>query len=196
MGSVPRACIGRAFAGRAALQAEPILVLLRAALQCHAAVRYASCMHQNVDRLTASSSNSSPCPTWAINAWRDIARTAALCTTCTSHWPLFESLPPSSCGGRLAGREQAPPGGARDDASPTQCMQSPTLVHKNRPACRGSSRGAGWRPRRPACPGGTFFRGSVFGKQALLTRKGWGVERAPPAVVKYFRALRGAEGRE
>lgn len=106
---------------------------------------------------TASSSNSSPCPTWAINAWRDIARTAALCTTCTSHWPLFESLPPSSCGGRLAGREQAPPGGARDDASPTQCMQSPTLVHKNRPACRGSSRGAGWRPRRPACPGGDFF---------------------------------------
>ena len=43
--------VGRAFAGRAALQAEPILVLLRAALQCHAAVRYASCMHQNVDRL-------------------------------------------------------------------------------------------------------------------------------------------------
>ena len=58
------------------------------------------------------------------------------------------------------------------------------------PAARGG--GPGVRRAR----GGTFFRGSVFGKQALLTRKGWGVERAPPAVVKYFRALRGAEGRE
>ena len=67
---------------------------------------------------------------------------------------------------------------------------------QNQPACRGPSRGAGWRPRHPACPGGTFFRGSVFREQALLTRKGWGVERAPPAVVCYFRALGGTEGRK
>ena len=86
--------------------------------------------------------------------------------------------------------------GRGNDASPTQCMQSPSLVHKNRPACRGSSRGAGWRPRRPACPGGDFFSRFRLWQAALLTRKGWGVERAPPAVVKYFRALRGAEGRE
>ena len=92
--------VGQAFAGRAAAQAGPILVLLRAALQCLTA------------RPATSSSSSRRSPT-----------------------PCVHSIA---------------------DAGP-----------QNQPACRGPSRGAEWRPRRPAWPGG----GLVFAVPSFASRR-------------------------
>jgi hypothetical protein len=122
--------VGRAFAGRTAAQAGPILVLLRAALQCHT------------------------------------ARPATLVLL----------VPPVANAVRAFNRRR--------------------WSTKSTSVSRAISRRGVAAPASGVARGGTCFRGSVFREQALLTRKGWGVERAPPAVVCYFRALRGTEGRK
>ena len=45
---------------------------------------------------------------------------------------------------------------------------------QNQPACRGPSRGAGWRPRRPACPGGDFFSRFRLSRAGAFDAKGLG----------------------
>ena len=104
----------------------------------------------------------------------------------------------SSSGLRFSASQLVPPPRPPHPAGRQRraCIQSPTLVHKINQRVEGHLAARGGGPGIRRARGGTFFRGSVFREQALLTRKGWGVERAPPAVVCYFRALRGTEGRK
>lgn len=103
----------------------------------------------------------------------------------------------SSSGLRFSATQLAPPPSSSSSRrSPTPCIQSPKLVHKINQRVEGHLAARGGGPGVRRARGGTFFRGSVFREQALLMRKGWGVERAPPAVVCYFRAPGGTEGRK
>ena len=120
---------------------------------------------------------------------------AGLCRPCGSPGRT-NPRPPSGCASvpHSSSRHPRPPRPAGRQRR--ACIQSPTLVHKINQRVEGHLAARGGGPGIRRARGGTFFRGSVFREQALLTRKGWGVERAPPAVVCYFRALRGTEGRK
>ena len=82
----------------------------------------------------------------------------------------------SSSGLRFSATQLVPPPSSSSSRrSPTPCVHSiADAGPQNQPACRGPSRGAGWRPRHPACPGGDFFSRFRLSRAGAFDAKGLG----------------------